>query len=319
MALPDGPLTGPGVPRIGLGLAALGRPAYITLGRTGDLPPLRSVDAMEARTHEVLDAAWEAGVRYVDCARSYGLSERFLGSWLASHPGRRERLVVGSKWGYRYVGEFRMDAPVHEVKEHSVATLDEQWPQTLAALGGPPDIYLVHSVTVDSPALSDAGILARMDELASGGVRAGFSTSGPRQGDAIDRALRHGGGPYSAVQSTWNLLEPSAGPGLARAHDAGWLVVVKEALANGRLTADGNVRAALEQAAHDGQAPDAYAIARALDRAFVDLVLSGAVTPGQLASNLAARPPRTTHGEDVDALAEPPERYWAERAALPWR
>ena len=46
-----------------------------------------------------------------------------------------QRLVVGSKWGYRYVGEFRMDAAVHEVKEHSVSMLDEQWPQTLEALG----------------------------------------------------------------------------------------------------------------------------------------------------------------------------------------
>jgi aryl-alcohol dehydrogenase-like predicted oxidoreductase len=317
MALPDGPLTGPGVPRIGLGLAALGRPAYITLGRTGDLPSLRSVDAMEARTHQVLDAAWDAGVRYVDCARSYGLSERFLGSWLASHPGRRERLVVGSKWGYRYVGDFRMDAAVHEVKDHSVALLDEQWPQTLEALGGPPDLYLVHSATVDSPALADAGIQARLAELASGGVRVGFSASGPRQGDAIDLALA-GGGPWSVVQATWNLLEPSAGPALARAHDAGWLVVVKEALANGRLTDGGGERSALAQAARDGQSPDAYAIGWALGRPFVDLVLSGAVTPGQLDSNLAARVP-TTWAEDVAALAEPPEAYWAERAALPWR
>jgi aryl-alcohol dehydrogenase-like predicted oxidoreductase len=317
MALPDGPLTGPGVPRIGLGLAALGRPAYITLGRAADLPSVRSVDAMEARTHQVLDAAWDAGVRYVDCARSYGLSEQFLGSWLASHPGRRERLVVGSKWGYRYVGDFRMDAAVHEVKDHSVALLDEQWPQTLEALGGPPDVYLVHSMTVDSPALSDAGIRGRLAELASDGVRVGFSTSGPRQGAAIDRALA-GGGPWSVVQATWNLLEPSAGPALARAHDAGWFVVIKEALANGRLTGEGGERTALAQAARDGQTPDAHAIGWALGRPFVDLVLSGAVTPGQLASNLAARVP-TTRAEDVATLAEPPEAYWAERSALPWR
>ena len=318
MTLPDGPLTGSGVPRIGLGLAALGRPAYITLGRAADLPATRTVDAMEARTHQVLDAAWDAGVRYVDCARSYGLSERFLGSWLAAHPGRRERLVVGSKWGYRYVGEFLMDAPVHEVKEHSVAVLDEQWPQTVAALGGPPDVYLVHSATVDSPALSDPGILARMAELASGGVRVGFSTSGPRQGDAIDLALRTDGSPYRAVQSTWNLLEPSAGPALVRAHDAGWLVVVKEALANGRLAATGGERDVLELAARDGQAPDAYAIGWALGRPFVDVVLSGAVTREQLASNLAARVP-AGRLEDVAALAEPPGAYWAERSALPWR
>lgn len=316
MALPDGPLTGAGVPRVGLGLAALGRPAYITAGRTGDPPSLRSVDAMEARTHEVLDAAWDAGVRYVDCARSYGLAERFLGSWLAAHPGRRERLVVGSKWGYRYVGEFRMDAAVHEVKEHSVAMLDEQWPQTLEALGGPPDVYLVHSATVDSPALRDPAILARLAALAETGVRVGLSTSGPRQGDAVDAALA--AGPFTVVQATWNLLEPSAGPALTRAHDAGWFVVIKEALANGRLGPDGDAAARAQAAAHDEQTADAFAIGCALGRPFADVVLSGAVTPEQLASNLAARVP-AAGAEDVAALAEPPERYWAERSARPWR
>ncbi len=316
MALPDGPLTAAGVPRIGLGLAALGRPAYITSGRTDDLPSLRSVDAMEARTHAVLDAAWAAGVRYVDCARSYGLAEQFLGSWLASHAGRRERLVIGSKWGYRYVGDFRMDATVHEVKEHSVAMLDEQWPQTLEALGGPPDVYLVHSATLDSPALTDPGILARLASLASAGVRVGLSTSGPRQGDAIDAALA--AGPYAVVQSTWNLLEPSAGPALARAHDAGWFVVIKEALANGRLGPGGDAAAAAQAAAHDEQTADAFALGCVLGRPFADVALSGAVTPEQLASNLTARVP-ATRAEDVAGLAEAPEAYWSERSALPWR
>jgi aryl-alcohol dehydrogenase-like predicted oxidoreductase len=41
---------------------------------------------------------------------------------------------------------------------------------------------------------------------------------------------------FDAVQATWNLLEPSAGPALAEAHAAGLGVIVKEALANGRLT-----------------------------------------------------------------------------------
>jgi aryl-alcohol dehydrogenase-like predicted oxidoreductase len=316
MVLPHGPLTAPGVPRIGLGLAALGRPAYITEGRAGDLPVRRDVDAMQARTHEVLDAAWDAGVRYVDCARSYGLAERFLGSWLAAHSGRREQLVIGSKWGYRYVGDFRMDADVHEVKEHSVAMLDEQWPQTIEALGGPPDVYLVHSATLESPALADPAILARLAELADAGVRVGISTSGPRQGDAIDAALR--AGPFSVVQSTWNLLEQSAGPALARAHDAGWLVVIKETLANGRLAAGGDATPALRAAALDGQAPDAFAIGWVLRQPFVDLALSGAVTPEQLASNLTARPPTAPAEEAAASLAEDPEHYWSQRSARPW-
>ena len=42
---------------------------------------------------------------------------------------------------------------------------------------------------------------------------------------------------FDCVQATWNLLEPSAGPALQEAHAAGLGVLVKEALANGRLTA----------------------------------------------------------------------------------
>ncbi len=316
MALPEGLEDAP-VPRIGIGTAALGRPAYITLGRAADLGDRRTVEFMEARTHEVLDAAWDAGIRYVDLARSYGYAERFVGSWLAAHPGRRERLVIGSKWGYRYVGDWRMDARPQEVKEHSVAMFDAQWPTTLAALGGPPDIYNVHSVTPDSPALADPGLLARFRDLVAQGVRVGFSTSGPRQGDAIDAALAILDSPFSVAQSTWNALEPSAGPALARAHDEGWFVLVKEAVANGRLTRHGDEAAAAGLAAADRQTPDAHAIGWALAQPFVDLVLSGAVTVDQLRSNLAARRPGTAPDE-LAALAEPPERYWAGRSALPW-
>src|SRR5580658_7367778 len=78
---------GPMVSRLGLGLAALGRPAYITGGRDRDLPD-RSVSGMRARTRAMLDAAYDAGIRYADAARSYGLAEEFLGGWLEdrSHP-----------------------------------------------------------------------------------------------------------------------------------------------------------------------------------------------------------------------------------------
>jgi aryl-alcohol dehydrogenase-like predicted oxidoreductase len=54
------------VSRIGLGLAALGRPAYINLGRQRDLGAYRSVAELERRCHEMLDAAYAAGIRYFD-------------------------------------------------------------------------------------------------------------------------------------------------------------------------------------------------------------------------------------------------------------
>ena len=79
-----------------------------------------------------------------------------------------------------------------------------------------------------------------LDRLRADGLFIGFTATGPRQRDTIERAVAVGG--FDAVQATWNLLEPSAGPALAAAHEAGLGVIVKEAVANGRLTARGESR-----------------------------------------------------------------------------
>src|SRR4051794_20835307 len=101
-----------GASRIGLGLAAVGRPAYINLGRASDLPAERTVEAMRARAHELLDSAYAAGVRYFDVARSYGRAEEFLAQWLDKQ--QPEGVVIGSKWGYTYTAGWRLDAEVNE-------------------------------------------------------------------------------------------------------------------------------------------------------------------------------------------------------------
>ncbi len=98
--------------RLGLGLAALGRPAYINLGRQGALPGVRTVPAMRAAAWKVLDDAYAAGIRWVDAARSYGRAEEFLAAWLADRAPRD--VTVSSKWGYAYVADWQPDAAVHE-------------------------------------------------------------------------------------------------------------------------------------------------------------------------------------------------------------
>src|SRR5215831_10320897 len=87
--------------RIGLGLAAVGRPGYITLGRPSDLPEVRSAEALKQRAFELMDAAYAHGVRYIDTARSYGLAETYLAQWLDARPDVKN-VVIGSKWGYAY-------------------------------------------------------------------------------------------------------------------------------------------------------------------------------------------------------------------------
>lgn len=303
--------------RLGFGLAAVGRPAYITTDRDdlGD-PAERSIAALGDRAHALLDAAWGLGIRYLDVARSYGRAEEFLGSWLAAHPERRSELVIGSKWGYAYVGDWRMDATVHERKEHSAAMFDRQWPETLAALGSSPDFYLIHSVTPESTALADAVLLERLRELRAEGVRVGLSTSGPRQADVLRAAMNLADTPFTVVQSTWNLREPSVQDALSAAHDSGWTVVVKEALANGELASvesGGDL-----EAVASGIAPDLYALGAALAQPFADIVLSGATTIRHLRRGVDARPVDVA-GEVLTRLALEPDDYWRRRSARPWR
>ena len=298
--------TGLRVTPIGLGLAALGRPGYITLDRGHDLGADRSVAALERRSHEVLSAAYDAGIRYFDAARSYGYAERFLASWLRQRGLQPSDVTVGSKWGYTYVGDWKVDAPVHEVKDHSLAALRRQIEESRALLGKYLDLYQIHSATLESGVLDDDRVLAELNRLRATGLVIGLSVSGPRQAEVIRRALAarvDGVNPFQVVQATWNLLEPSAGPALAEAHDAGWGIIIKEALANGRLAAQ-----------------DRVAIAAALANPWVSVVLSGAVNAAQLRSNITAldAPLATDELAELSRLAEPPDQYWKERSALPW-
>jgi aryl-alcohol dehydrogenase-like predicted oxidoreductase len=312
---------GPAVSRIGLGLAAVGRPAYITINRAADIGSDRSVGAMRERTWELLDAAYAVGVRYVDVARSYGLAEAFLSEWIASRGGHDD-LVIGSKWGYAYVGGWDLSAPVQEVKDLSVANFERQYRETRALLGDHLRLYQVHSLTIESGALEDGALLAALARRRESGLLLGITTTGPKQADAIRRALdiRIDGTPlFSSVQATWNLLEPSAGPALREASAAGWAVIVKEALANGRLArigdAGGADTALGRASASSGVEPDALAIAAVLAQSWVSVVLSGAAGVDQLSSNLRAL--NVADAPTLD-IAEPAAGYWAARSARPW-
>jgi len=291
--------TGLRVSAIGLGLAALGRPGYINLGHGRDLGGETNVAALERRAHEVLDAAYAAGVRYFDAARSYGRAEEFLASWLDARAVPPGAVTVGSKWGYVYTAAWHIEADRHEVKDLSAANLRRQSAESRALLGDHLALYQIHSATLESGVLDDAAVRDELTGLREQGLAIGFTASGPRQRETIERALEVGG--FDCVQATWNLLERSAGPALAAAHEAGLGVIVKEALANGRLI---------------GTVPDSVAIAAVLAQPWADVVLSGAVTVEQLESNLRAL--EAEYDGRHDDLVEDPEAYWSARAALPW-
>ncbi|NKZ03391.1 aldo/keto reductase [Actinomadura latina] len=306
--------------RLGIGLAALGRPAYINVGRGDELPTDRSVELMRDATWSVLDAAYAAGIRWVDAARSYGRAEEFLGGWLSER--NPDDVTVSSKWGYSYVGEWKTDAAVHEVKEHSLDRYRAQYRESRKLLDGHLSVYQVHSLTEESPLFQDLRLQEALAELSADRVRVGFSTSGPKQADTIRRAMAlHVAGQrlFGTVQSTWNVLETSAEEALREAHDAGLRVLLKEVLANGRLAVQ--PPAALQSVASDNHVrPDAVALAAALSRPWADIVLIGAVSPAQLASNLSASNVVLDERQlrVLADLSTPAEPYWSERSALPW-
>src|SRR5207237_681430 len=144
-------------------------------------------------------------------------------------------------WGCRCPAGWRVDAAVHEEKELSLARFTAQLAETRALLGAHLDLYQIHSATAESGCLEDASLLrALVEGRRAGAYRAvGLTLSGPTSAHALEqaRAARADGEPvFDVVQATFNCLEPSLAAPLAAAHDAGLGVIVKEALANGRLT-----------------------------------------------------------------------------------
>jgi len=312
---------------IGLGLAALGRPGYINLGHAQDLEADYDIAAMEARTHLVLDAAWEAGIRYFDAARSYGRAEAFLGSWLTARQIPVDQVTVGSKWGYTYTADWQIEADAHEIKEHSLPVLERQILESRDLLGEYLDIYQIHSATLDSGVLTNEAVLEELSQLKQDGLKIGLSLSGSQQGETLKRALdvqtEDGARLFDSVQATWNLLEQSAGDALRQANEAGLGVIVKEALANGRLTprnTDPQIALLHKIASEKNTTPDALALTAVLAQPWVDVVLSGAAAIEHLESNVTAV--AIDYDEEtavrLQSLRESPDTYWQTRSNLAW-
>jgi aryl-alcohol dehydrogenase-like predicted oxidoreductase len=333
MALRDLGKSGLRVTPLGLGMASIGRPAYINIGHGEDLGPDRSVVAVQANAVDVLDTAWEHGVRHVDAARSYGRAEEFLAAWMEARELGREDLTVSSKWGYEYTAGWQVapEGP-HETKEHSLGHLRHQWDESERLLGDRLALYQVHSATFDSGVLDDRQVHDQLAAIREDGVVIGITFSGVAQKDLIRRSMDieyDGRFLFETVQATWNLLETSATEALVEAAYEGIGIIVKEALANGRLTERNRLQGDEELVEALGDAADALgvgldgaALAAALAQPWAHVVLSGAATPDQLRSNLRAVGAAADWTERVakpfENFLEEPKDYWRTRSFLPW-
>lgn len=148
-------------------------------------------------TRAVVEAALEAGVTFFDTAESYGrdgASERFLGEILE---GRRERVVLATKFGWARERGHGDRAYLRRAVAGSLERLRTTYV----------DLYYLHKPDPETPI---AETLSALDELVRAGtVRAigcsNFSAGQLAEADRIAREL--GTARFTVLQNHYNLLE----------------------------------------------------------------------------------------------------------------
>lgn len=331
------------LPRIGLGMAALGRPGYINLDRraifdTDDTNGTRrSVERMEEQANLVMDAMMEECskrnvIPWFDCARSYGLSEQFVGTFLRKRNIAPNDVYVSSKWGYTYVADWNInlqDGKPHEVKDHSLSNFLKQMEETAEHIGEYLNLYQVHSATFESGILKDERVHEAMNKCRQErGWNIGLSVSGTVQDEIIRTAMAiqvDRTRLFDSVQCTYNLLEQRPHNALMEAHDAGMDIIIKEGMANGRIFQNPTA----QSYATDDVGVDQLALGCILAQPFQPRVLSGSVTPDQLISNMKAFDVSNSFLDDEVKTSVPlstimkdcrmeSDTYWNDRSNLAW-
>ena len=313
--------------KIGLGLAAIGRPQYINLRQEADSD--KSEDFYRSRAFEILSFAYDQGIRHFDTAPSYGKGEEFLQQWYLNRSYKD--LSLSTKWGYTYVAGWDLDySEPHEIKEHSLSKLKEQWSVSknlLPAL----KTYQIHSATFESGVLENKAVLQELNNIKKAtGLIIGLSASGVQQNEILEFAaqIRIQGKPlFESFQVTYNVLELSTHQILKKLIKEGKSIIVKEAMANGRVFRNekyghySELFLLMESLAKKYQvAVDAIGLRFVMDHLGPAVVLSGASTKKQLSGNLKA----LTFNLELEELTElkqltvDSEFYWNERKSLIW-
>jgi aryl-alcohol dehydrogenase-like predicted oxidoreductase len=311
---------------LGLGTAAIGRPQYINIqhDRSTDF----SLEHFKNKGIQILDDAYHSGIRYFDTAPGYGMAESLLVDWVKAK--KDNSIEVATKWGYTYVANFDPNAEVHEVKEHSLSKLNEQWTQSQKLLP-----YLsthqIHSATLETGVLQNKDILNRLAEIKNKfDLQIGITSTGSNQVDILKKALDvevDGRMLFDLFQVTYNIFDQSLAHLSEGISGLNKKLVIKEALANGRIFPNDNfphyakAYKILETLADKyAVGIDAIALRYCMDSIKSFKVLSGASNTEHLAGNLKVNQFELEKDDLVilKGLAVPPVQYWNERKKLSW-
>ncbi|MGB5429844.1 aldo/keto reductase [Eudoraea sp.] len=312
--------------QLGLGTAALGRPQYINLRQ--EAPKKQNLEIFKAQGFSVLEEAYKLGIRYFDTAPGYGLAEQLVLEWLRTK--NDPSIQIATKWGYTYVANFNANAAVHEIKEHSLEKLKEQW-QVSKAFIPHLRVYQIHSATLETGILDNEAVLDQLALLKEEyKLEIGITTTGANQLEVIKKALdvTIGGVPlFDAFQVTYNMLDQSLGEISREVVQQEKKIIIKEALANGRLFRNKAYRHykdlyhELEGLANKYMVGvDAIALRFCGQKLPSSILLSGASNSVQLKENLRLNTFRLTEKEiqELAAFKIDPITYWEERKQLKW-
>lgn len=312
---------------LGLGTAAIGRPQYINIKHDLDTEKV-DLETFRNKGLQLLKYAYNRGIRYFDTAPGYGHAEQLLIDWV--NDVKDEKIEVATKWGYTYTANFDLNAMQHEIKEHSLGKLNQQWERSIKLF---PFLstYQVHSATFESGILSNVPILNRLAELKETyGLRVGITTSGPNQLEVLKTALKvevEGYRLFEVFQVTYNILDQRIGAIFSDSIVKDRRFVIKEALANGRLFPNKNymhyqpLYHYLKTLADKyGVEIDAIALRFCQDNIKPFMILSGASKKQHLLGNLRMNQFELTK-EELHLLEQfkvSSDFYWKERSVLAW-
>jgi len=312
--------------KLGLGTAALGRPKYINV-RTGNSNN-SDLEAFRKNSFSVLEEAYQLGIRYFDTAPGYGLAEELVLEWLQTK--KDSSIKIASKWGYTYTANFDVNATVHEIKDHSLSKLNQQWhfsKQLLPYL----KVYQIHSATLETGVLKNKEVLKQLALLKKEhNLKIGLTTSGTNQVEVIKKALNvlvDDEQLFDMFQVTYNFLDQSLQEVSDELINQKKSIIIKEALANGRVFRNekyvhyNKMYSTLEILSKKHQVGvDAISLKYCSQTIPKSIVLSGASNLQQLKQNLKLNTfsLSTEEIQQLSAFKVDSGFYWKERTQLQW-
>lgn len=219
--------TGQPISPIGFGAFKIGRAEGIKYPTGYQLPE-------DAEVERLLNGVLDIGINLIDTAPAYGLSEERIGRYLSS---RRREFILSTKVGETFEqGRSTYDFSTPAVTASIERSLSRLRTDVL-------DIVWVHAPRNDLEILETTEVVSVLTLMKRGGTIRAIGLSGH-----TERALRHAFDWADALMIEYHLQDRRHETLITDAARGGLVVVVKKALASGRLPADEAIRFALGHA-----------------------------------------------------------------------